>query len=86
MVSWASQLHQGCFCILGSPLEGNKSPHKKDLVHLFDQPERSVIDEEGKGEEDDAGDDHHPGESPQRQLASKQDSVQISEDANYVKV
>ena len=56
--------------------------NKASLVHLLDQPERSVIDEEGEGEEDDAGDDHHPGESPQRQLASKENSVQISEDVD----
>ena len=55
--------------------------HKKDcsLVHLFDQPERGVSDEEGQGEKNDAGDNHHPGEGPQRQLTPKQDSVQVSE-------
>ena len=58
----------------------------ESLVHLLDQPERGVIDEEGEGEEDDAGDHHHPGESPQRQLASNQNSVQVSEevDSHYL--
>ena len=57
---------------------GRQQDVTQSPVHLFDEPERSVRDEEGEREEDDAGDDHHPGESPQWQLASKQDSIQIS--------
>ena len=46
---------------------------------LLDKPEGSVSDEEGEGQEDDAGDDHHPGEHPEGQLTSHQDSIEIPE-------
>ena len=48
------------------------------LVHLLDEPERSVVDEESEREEDDARHDHHPGEHPEGQLASHQDPIQVS--------
>ena len=46
---------------------------------LLDKPEGSVSDEEGEGQEDDAGDDHHPGEHPEGKLTSHQDSIEIPE-------
>ena len=49
--------------------------------YLFDKPEGGVSDEEGEGEEDNAGDDHHPGEHPEGKLASHQDSIKIPEEA-----
>ena len=48
---------------------------------LLDKPEGSVSDEEGEGQEDDAGDDHHPGEHPEGQLASNKNSIEIPEEA-----
>ena len=55
------------------------------VVHLLDQPERSVSDEKREWKEYNARDDHHPGESPQGQLATKQDSVQIPADEDRKK-
>ena len=49
-------------------------------LDLLDKPEGSVSDEEGEGQEDDAGDDHHPGEHPEGKLTSHQDSIKIPED------
>ena len=54
--------------------------------YLFYKPEGGVSDEEGEGEEDDAGDDHHPGEHPEGQLAPHQDSIEIPEQQVIVRL
>ena len=51
------------------------------MFDLLDKPEGSVSDEEGEGEEDDARHNHHPGEHPEGQLASHQNSIEIPEEA-----
>ena len=61
-------------------------PGQHNQFDLLDQPERSVSDEEGEGEEDDAGDDHHPGEHPEGQLAPHQDSIEIPEQQVIVRL
>ena len=47
------------------------------VSYLLDKPEGSVSDEEGEGQEDDAGDDHNPGKHPEGQLASHKDPIKI---------
>lgn len=50
------------------------------MFDLLDKPEGSVCDEEGEGQEDDAGHDHHPGKHPEGQLASHEDPIKIPDE------